>query len=123
MAGVGQTWVGGLRSSQESRSRLISHVACVGPTCPRLSPPLSHRTAQSAVDAGAISARAKPAAAAEKAKELQAALKARGCVETFTPDPELLQEGQVGGVLVTVMVLVCEQRPTASQQLCGCVWR
>jgi hypothetical protein len=50
---------------------------------------------QSAVDAGAISARAKPAAAAEKARDLQAALKARGCVEEFTPDPELMAEGQV----------------------------
>jgi hypothetical protein len=50
---------------------------------------------QSAVDAGAISARAKPAAAAEKARDLQAALKARGCMEEFTPDPELMAEGQV----------------------------
>jgi hypothetical protein len=50
---------------------------------------------QSAVDAGAISARAKPAAAAEKARDLQAALKARGCVEEFTPDPELMADGQV----------------------------
>eukprot|EP00879_Flechtneria_rotunda_P004235 GHRR01004483.1.p1 GENE.GHRR01004483.1~~GHRR01004483.1.p1 ORF type:complete len:434 (+),score=139.37 GHRR01004483.1:216-1517(+) len=56
---------------------------------------LERKAWQSAVDAGAISARAKPAAAAEKAKELQAQLRARGCVEDFTPDPDLLQEGQV----------------------------
>lgn len=53
---------------------------------------------QSAVDAGAISARAKLDAATKKAKELQAALAARGCVEDFTPDPELMSEGQVSGM-------------------------
>jgi hypothetical protein len=48
------------------------------------------------VDAGAISARAKPGAAAEKLKELLEVLRKRGCQEEFTPDPELLQNGQVG---------------------------
>eukprot|EP00882_Tetradesmus_deserticola_P011845 GHRQ01012537.1.p1 GENE.GHRQ01012537.1~~GHRQ01012537.1.p1 ORF type:complete len:274 (+),score=150.52 GHRQ01012537.1:738-1559(+) len=56
---------------------------------------LERKAWQSAVDAGAISARAKPAAAADKARELQAAIKARGCVEEFTPDPDLMAEGQV----------------------------
>jgi hypothetical protein len=55
----------------------------------------THTHTQSAVDAGAISARARPAAAADKARELQAALRARGCVEEFVPDPTLLSEGQV----------------------------
>lgn len=50
---------------------------------------------QSAVDAGAISARAKPAAAAEKVKELQGVLAQRGCKEEWIPDPELLLNGQV----------------------------
>lgn len=50
---------------------------------------------QSAVDAGAISARAKPAAAAEKMRELLGVLKQRGCKEEFEADPELLQNGQV----------------------------
>lgn len=56
---------------------------------------LERKAWQSAVDAGAISARAKPAAAAEKAAALQAALKARGCKEEFVPDPELMADGQV----------------------------
>ncbi|KAF8065577.1 hypothetical protein HT031_003178 [Scenedesmus sp. PABB004] len=56
---------------------------------------LERKAWQSAVDAGAISARAKPAAGAEKARELQAALRARGCVEEFVPNPELLADGQV----------------------------
>jgi hypothetical protein len=56
---------------------------------------LPHFLPQSAVDAGAISARAKPAAAAEKLKELLDQLKQRGCVEEFVPDPDLLLNGQV----------------------------
>jgi hypothetical protein len=51
---------------------------------------------QSAVDAGAISARAKPGAAAEKLKELLEVLRKRGCQEEFIADPELLENGQVG---------------------------
>jgi hypothetical protein len=52
---------------------------------------------QSAVDAGAISARAKPAAAADKLRELLDTLAQRGCKEQWVPDPELLANGQVGG--------------------------
>lgn len=58
---------------------------------------------QSAVDAGAISARAKPAAAAEKAKELQGMLQQRGCKEEFVPDPDLLLNGQVGLVFLLIL--------------------
>eukprot|EP00878_Enallax_costatus_P012346 GHUV01012895.1.p1 GENE.GHUV01012895.1~~GHUV01012895.1.p1 ORF type:complete len:266 (+),score=123.45 GHUV01012895.1:1179-1976(+) len=56
---------------------------------------LERKAWQSAVDAGAISARAKYDAAVKKSKELQAALAARGCVEEFEPDPALMAEGQV----------------------------
>jgi hypothetical protein len=56
---------------------------------------LERKAWQSAVDAGAISARAKMDAAVKKAKELQAALTARGCVEQFEPDPAIMAEGQV----------------------------
>jgi len=59
---------------------------------------------QSAVDAGAISARAKPAAAAEKMRELLGSLKQRGCKEEFEADPELLQNGQVR---LMIMIISC----------------
>lgn len=62
---------------------------------------------QSAVDAGAISARAKPAAAAEKAAALQAALKARGCKEEFVPDPELMADGQVRYFATNNVIMWC----------------
>jgi hypothetical protein len=83
------------------------------------------------VDAGAISARAKPAAAAEKARDLQAALKARGCVEEFTADPELMAEGQVRvacysmlfmsyGVICTVL-MQCTHLHAYAPVWMGCV--
>jgi hypothetical protein len=74
---------------------------------------------QSAVDAGAISARAKPAAAAEKAKELQAILKQRGCVEEFEADPELLKEGQVRQLLARLMMMFVRSGTPPAELLLG----
>lgn len=62
---------------------------------------------KSAVDAGAISARAKPAAAAEKMRELLAILKQRGCQEEFVADPELLANGQVMSVMYVPTLSQC----------------
>lgn len=50
---------------------------------------------QNAIDAGAISARGRRAAAEQKVAEVMAVLKMRGCVEEFVPDPMLLEEGKV----------------------------
>ncbi|PNW72346.1 hypothetical protein CHLRE_16g671950v5 [Chlamydomonas reinhardtii] len=50
---------------------------------------------QQPVDAGAISERGRKGAAEEKARQLQATLRDRGCKEDFTPNPTLLLEGQV----------------------------
>ncbi|KAG2434162.1 hypothetical protein HXX76_007889 [Chlamydomonas incerta] len=50
---------------------------------------------QQPVDAGAISERGRKGAAEEKARQLQATLKDRGCKEEFTPNASLLLEGQV----------------------------
>ncbi|KAG2447281.1 hypothetical protein HYH02_007611 [Chlamydomonas schloesseri] len=50
---------------------------------------------QQPVDAGAISERGRKGAAEEKARQLQAVLRERGCKEDFTPNPTLLLEGQV----------------------------
>lgn len=53
---------------------------------------------QQPVDAGAISERGRKGAAEEKARQLQATLRDRGCKEDFTPNPTLLLEGQVRAV-------------------------
>ncbi|GFR47804.1 hypothetical protein Agub_g9580 [Astrephomene gubernaculifera] len=50
---------------------------------------------QQPVDAGAISERGRLGAAEERCRQLQTSLRERGCVEEFTPNPTLLQEGQV----------------------------
>lgn len=77
---------------------LVTSVPC-GPMTTNCSQ-TCHLCLQSAVDAGAISARAKYDAAVKKAKALQAALTARGCVEEFEPDPALMAEGQVRGLMM-----------------------
>lgn len=50
---------------------------------------------QQPVDAGAISERGRKGAAEEMAKNLIQTLRDRGCKEEFTPNPNLLLEGQV----------------------------
>jgi hypothetical protein len=77
------------------------------------------------VDAGAISARAKPAAAAEKAKELQGMLQQRGCKEEFVPDPDLLLNGQVGLCMHEMCMHACMfgwERVGGGMGIRGWVW-
>lgn len=58
---------------------------------------------QQPVDAGAISQRGKRGAAEDKARELLAAIRARGCTEPFTPAPELLDDGLVDFLAVAAL--------------------
>lgn len=74
-------------------------------------PPIGNKLAleraawQQPVEAFAISERGKQAAAEENAKQLQQAIKDRGCKEEFLPNPELLILGQVSGSLLCIEVL------------------
>jgi hypothetical protein len=76
---------------------------------------------QQPVDAGAISERGRKGAAEERSRQLQAALKDRGCREIFTPNPTLLLEGQVraalasGGLRQTCMSPATSRAPRMSR--------
>ena len=48
------------------------------------------------VDGGAISARGKLEAAKSQVQTQLAVMRARGAVEEFVPNPEVLEEGKVG---------------------------
>ncbi|GBF88180.1 hypothetical protein Rsub_00892 [Raphidocelis subcapitata] len=68
---------------------------------------------QQPVDSGAISVRGKRGAAEDKARELLALIRNRGCTEPFTPAPELLDEGLVD--FLAVSALSEEQLATARE--------
>jgi len=71
---------------------------------------------QQPVDAGAISQRGKLAAAEEKARVLQEALKARGCSEEFVANKTLLAEGVVDFMPARVLTAEELERQTAERQ-------